>query len=208
MTTSYVPNSDTTYESRDGESESKGEYGEYYKSKCLRMLQQLSFINSPIVSYHILLWRAHRFHSDSPFHHHTASVEAHKHGSPGSWTCQPHRWWHLKPIGKKKNAIKVTHSMSAEKDHHLHFLYRQEGKQKNVTDKEEPVAIWNRQLLSFLYGWFPLKTHSFSIASILCLKAWQKIIRILSPCKVWQSHIREMSLNCEKNEIKLKRTDL
>lgn len=109
---------------------------------------------------------------------------------------------------KKKNAIKVTHSMSAEKDHHLHFLYRQEGKQKNVTDKEEPVAIWNCQLLSFLYGWFPLKMHSFSIASILCLKAWQKIIRILSPCKVWQSHIREMSLNCEKNEIKLKRTDL
>lgn len=30
-------------------------------------------------SYHILLWQAHHFHSDSLFHHHKASAEEHRH---------------------------------------------------------------------------------------------------------------------------------
>ena len=94
-------------------------YGEQCESKCLRMRPQLSFTASlpRECSYRSLLSRAHRFHLDNPFRRHTASAGAHRRGSPGNWTCQPHRWWHLKP----KEKMPFTLCLPI-KIYHVHFF--------------------------------------------------------------------------------------
>lgn len=102
----------------------KGWYGEYCRSKYLRMLQQHSFIDNPMhVIPQLKLWRAHHFHLDSPFHHHTASVGAHRHGSPGSWTCQLHRWWVPENPAKKKKRmpLRLYSAGPPKKMYHLYF---------------------------------------------------------------------------------------
>lgn len=118
--------------------------GEQSRSTCLRTRGRLPTRTAPPCPYRSPLWRAHRCRPDSPAPRHTASAAARRRGSPGSWTCRPHRWWHLEPKGK-------THYVTAcllENVYHGHFLQK-EGRQENVAGKEETEVIWNHPILSF-----------------------------------------------------------
>lgn len=109
MTPSHLIRSDTTYAFRNRECERKCDRRGLQKQMSKDAAAAFFHTQPYKCSYHSLLWRARRFHLDSPFHHHKASVGAHRHGSPGSWTCQPHRWWHLKPREKMSLSSLCVH---------------------------------------------------------------------------------------------------